>query len=350
VPPELAALPHVESSFNPKAVSHAGAAGMWQFTRGTGRRYLRVDHVVDERYDPWRSTEAAAQLLADNFGKLGSWPLAITAYNHGVTGMRRAVRETGTKRIGTIIDGYDGPYFGFASRNFYPALLAAAEIDAHPERFFGPVSLASRARVREVTLPHYIPVAVLERRLGISRAELRRSNPALREAVWDGRKFVPKGYHLRVPAAHTPSLAAGVAAIPLSERYGRQRPDRFHRVRRGQTLSAIAHRYGVRVAKLVAANGLSSRNFIRAGQRLRLPIAGAEPRPLADPAPPKDGGYVVRTGDTLARIARRYGVSMRELAALNGLDDPNLIRPGQRLRLGPEGELAAAEVDPAGGG
>ena len=89
LPTELAALPHVESSFNTYAYSKVGAAGMWQFMRGTGRRFLRIDAAVDERLDPYRSTEAAASFLEQNYIVLGSWPLALTAYNHGAGGMKR---------------------------------------------------------------------------------------------------------------------------------------------------------------------------------------------------------------------------------------------------------------------
>src|SRR6185369_9997544 len=106
LPPEIAALPHVESSFQPSAMSKAGAAGMWQFIRSTGRRYLHIDAAVDERLDPYRSTEAAAQLLSYNYRLLGSWPLAITAYNHGAEGMRRAREQVGTDDIVRIVRQY----------------------------------------------------------------------------------------------------------------------------------------------------------------------------------------------------------------------------------------------------
>jgi membrane-bound lytic murein transglycosylase D len=103
LPPELAVLPHVESSFNAAAYSKVGAAGLWQFMRSTGRRYMRVDDAVDERLDPYRSTEAAAQLLAYNYRVLGSWPLALTAYNHGPTGVERARAAVGSDDLGTIV-------------------------------------------------------------------------------------------------------------------------------------------------------------------------------------------------------------------------------------------------------
>ena len=99
LPPELTALPHVESSFNPAARSHVGASGIWQFTRSTGRLFMQVDHVVDERNDPWLATESAAELLGRNFEATDSWPLAITAYNHGTGGMKRAIRRLGTRDI-----------------------------------------------------------------------------------------------------------------------------------------------------------------------------------------------------------------------------------------------------------
>src|SRR5881397_2871605 len=127
IPPEIALLPLVESSFENRALSNAGAAGIWQFTRGTGRLYLNVNRKLDERLDPARATRAAARLLRDNYNALGSWPLAITAYNHGRAGMLRAQIESGPE-ITNITDQYRGPAFGYASMNFYAEFLAAVEV------------------------------------------------------------------------------------------------------------------------------------------------------------------------------------------------------------------------------
>jgi membrane-bound lytic murein transglycosylase D len=118
VPPEIAALPHVESSFNLAAYSKVGAAGLWQFMPGTAKRFMRVDSVVDERLDPYSATEAAANLMLYNYRLLGTWPLAVTAYNHGPGGLRRAQDELGTSDIAVIVKRYQGATFGFASRNF----------------------------------------------------------------------------------------------------------------------------------------------------------------------------------------------------------------------------------------
>jgi membrane-bound lytic murein transglycosylase D len=142
VPDELAALPLIESSFDSRARSHAQAAGLWQFLRSTGRRFgLTVRGRHDERYDPLRSTGAAARMLRHHQGELRSWPLAITAYNHGLGGVKRAVTTVGTNDIGRIVAEYRGPRFGFSSRNFYAEFLAAVDLmDLHFAQAAAPAS------------------------------------------------------------------------------------------------------------------------------------------------------------------------------------------------------------------
>ncbi|RPJ79748.1 MAG: lytic transglycosylase domain-containing protein, partial [Deltaproteobacteria bacterium] len=124
LPEQLAYLPHVESSYNYNAYSKFGAAGIWQFTRGTGKNYMKIDYTLDERRDPILATHAAAKYLKKNYEHLGSWPIALTAYNHGANGMARAKREVGSD-YASIYKRYNGKSFGFASRNFYSEFLAA---------------------------------------------------------------------------------------------------------------------------------------------------------------------------------------------------------------------------------
>jgi membrane-bound lytic murein transglycosylase D len=131
VPAELAALPMVESTFHPRARSKAGAVGLWQFIKPTGRLYLTITHQLDERLDPIRATEAAAQLLRHNYEALGSWPLAIMAYHHGMEGILAARAVAGSDAIDEIIARYNGSRLGFASKNFYAEYLAALEL-LHP--------------------------------------------------------------------------------------------------------------------------------------------------------------------------------------------------------------------------
>src|SRR5262249_12837494 len=135
-PADLALLPLVESSFENRALSNAGAAGIWQFTRSTGRLYLSVNRKIDERLDAMKATRAAARLLLANYNALGSWPLAITAYNHGRGGMLRAQSEVGSSDITKVITDYRGPLFGYASMNFYTEFLAAVEVYRSYEQYF----------------------------------------------------------------------------------------------------------------------------------------------------------------------------------------------------------------------
>jgi len=140
IPKEVALLPLVESSFENRSLSKAGAAGIWQFTRGTGRLYLKVQNRIDERLDPVKATRAAARLLRDNYDALGSWPLAITAYNHGRGGMLRAKSAHGSD-LPTIIEEYDGELFGYASMNFYSEFLAAVQVYKTYPLYFGELAL-----------------------------------------------------------------------------------------------------------------------------------------------------------------------------------------------------------------
>ncbi len=336
VPLGLAALPHVESSFNPVARSHVGAAGLWQFTRTTGRRFMQIDHVMDERRDPFRSSEAAAELLAYNYSVLQSWPLAITAYNHGVAGMRRAIKQLDTEDIGVINREYQGRTFGFASRNFYVAFLAALEVERDAVHYFGPLESDAVRDDVVLTVPRFVPARTLAEAAGVSLKDLRAHNPALLQPVWDGTKYVPRNAELRIPAALTGKDAQAIAAaIPASQRFLRQTPDQFHKVRQGEALSVIARRYNVSVSELVALNGLQSRHKIRIGQTLRLPFAGVS-------IPEGAVTYRVRPGDSLSVIARDAGVSQKRLMELNGLKNKHRIFVGQTLYLKPPEDKPAA--------
>jgi len=366
LPAELAALPHVESSFNPYAYSKVGAAGMWQFMRSTGRRFLRIDGSVDERLDPYKSSQAAASFLEQNYSILGKWPLALTAYNHGPAGMRRAVDKLGTDDIAVIVRKYESRTFGFASRNFYLAFLAALEIDNNPEKFFGPIRRDAPDNSQIIVLPDYMPAASLASALGTDADLLKRLNPSLLPAVWNGTRRVPRGYEFRAPP--TIDLSQALARVPERERHGAQVADTQHRVQSGETLSIIATRYGVSQTRLAELNDLRQPYRIRAGQILSLPQSAAvvaDSRPAAStppsatpsptpsvspavvsPAPPKpptdDHHYIVRRGDSISRIARKHGLSEQALMQLNNIKQSDFIYEGQVLAL----DAQAASTDP----
>jgi membrane-bound lytic murein transglycosylase D len=354
LPRELAALPHVESSFNTYAYSKVGAAGMWQFMRSTGRRYLRIDSTVDERLDPYKSTEAAAQFLEQNYAVLGSWPLAVTAYNHGAAGMRRARDMLGTDDIAAIVRNYRSRSFGFASRNFYVAFLAAVEIDGDPQRFFGSLQRDPADSSRMTVMPEFVSMRSLSTSLGLDIDQLKRLNPALLPSVWTGSRHVPRGYELRLPA-HV-DLRAALSRVPGDQRFADQVAESRHAVESGESLSVIAARYNVAVGTLADLNGLDKPYRIRVGQVLILPdrkpksaapvkVASAS-RTLIDralAAAPDGGRYVVRRGDTLSKVATRHGLTEARLMELNGIRERNFIYEGQVLAV----TSAAAKVDPA---
>jgi len=272
----LVVLLHVESSYNPLVRSSVGAAGIWQFTRFTGKHYLRVDHVVDERFDPHKSTQAAARLLQRYHAVLKSWPLAITAYNHGLSGVRRAVRETATDDIGEIVRQYKGSRFGFASRNFYVAFLAAADISRNPEPYFGVLERDHPDSHWIVKLPVYLPLSALTEQLDLDADVMRALNPALQRSVWKGKKYVPKDYHLRLPpSVDNEGVTTVFNQIAIADGRTDQVPDIVYRVQRGDTLSEIAQRFNTNVRELMAINNLQSKNRIRSGQSLRLLNASA---------------------------------------------------------------------------
>lgn len=375
VPRDLVALPHVESSYNPDARSYVGASGIWQFTRSTGRRFMRVDHVVDERNDPFAASSAAARLLRYNYDMTGSWPLAITAYNHGLGSVRRAIRKYGADDLVRILREYDGRTFGFASRNFYVAFLAAREVDSNAAQYFPGLQLDEPPDYDTVELSRYLPVSAIAEATGVPVAEIAEHNAALQPTVWQGSKHVPKDAVLRLPRAglEQPLAALLAAADGWSDE---QLPDLFHRVRRGDTLSQIAETYSTRVSTLVALNNLGSRHRIRAGQQLRLPAAGpapaagsvraaavesavvagvndspqgaspdtlvvedgeaSTPELLSDPSDysvADNASIVVQPLETLGHYADWLGIRTQRLRDLNGLSFREPVVVGQRLRL-----------------
>lgn len=285
LPLELTRLPLVESCFNVRAYSKVGAAGIWQFMPSTGRLFMRIDRAVDERRDPIASTEAAADFLKANYDVLGTWPLAITAYNHGRAGMVRAVADVGSNDIVEIIQHYHGPAFKFASRNFYAEFLAAVEVERNFESYFGPLSPQKPLRTDKVAVPDTISLRTLARAVDADTDTLAEFNPALTREVISGRLPVPRGYTLHLPPGsagrfrvHYASLAAAEKAkiqLAMAHRKSRARVQKAayvtHRVQRGQTLATIAKKYRTSVGAIRTRNRLHTNPRLRAGQSLIIP-------------------------------------------------------------------------------
>lgn len=266
LPTELTLLPHVESSFNYQAYSKVGAAGIWQFMPATGRQYLSVGHSIDERLSPLKATEAAAQFLKRNQEVLRSWPLAVTAYNHGRAGMARAQKQHGSD-LPRIIQEYRSRTFGFASKNFYSEFLAAVEVAKNYKKYFGHLKLDLPLEFEMLPIRRTLHLSHLP---DISADVLRDYNPELTSRVWSS-KMLPGGFALRVPVDKAEALqaalkgSAGAATLqPKSRKVVR------HRVRPGENLIAIASRFGVSARQIQQGNGIRNANRIYPGQVLAI--------------------------------------------------------------------------------
>ena len=323
LPIELTRLPFVESLFQTNARSAASAGGLWQFVPSTARSYLDMTPEVDERYDPFKAAVAAARLLAENYRSLKSWPLAITAYNHGRGGMRRAVRKTGTQDLGIIVQKYRSRTFGFASRNFYSEFLAAGTVYDRREQLFPSIRPQPAQRSDRFSPPKYVHLPNLARSAGIELGTLRRLNPALTKPIWKGELFLPRAYELRVPVGSEQRFGSALAALGAADTSPHQVGFRYL-VRPGDTLSSIAARHGTTASSLQRANNLRSANRIVVGQQLLITSVRG---------PAGAGAHRVGPGESLSSIAGKYSTSVSVLSSLNKLGDKDRILVGQLLRV-----------------
>ncbi|MDY6880313.1 MAG: transglycosylase SLT domain-containing protein [Desulfatiglans sp.] len=311
LPEDLSYLPHVESSFNPKAYSKFGAAGIWQFTRSTGRQFMNVGYSVDERRDPIESSKAAARLLKQNYKRLQNWPMAITAYNHGLSGMLRAKRTKGGYEA--VFNDYKSRIFRFASRNFYSEFLAARQAAKNHGKYFGAIDFDTPVRTRKVVLDGYVGVEDLSCYFDVSMSTIRRLNPSLRPPIFNGQKYVPKGYLLTLPA-DTEKLWQNLSAqLPKDLYKSAQKPSRFHRIKRGETIAKIAKMYGLKPSALILANNLNARGTIYANQTLRLPVPDA----TIDKKPTQETSSIITAGkrkqeEQTAMMSPRHAVFSTE--------------------------------------
>lgn len=345
LPLQLTRIPFVESTFNVEAYSKAGASGLWQFIPSTGRIYMKVGRAVDERRDPILATHAATKLLRHNYSVIHSWPLAVTAYNHGLGGVQRAVRITGSRDIVQIIRRYRGSRFGYASRNFFVELLAALEIERSYARYFGELDFASPFSYDEIKLKRPI-LAKNFASAGMSRAEIAKFNPALSSRTLANYYAIPAGMKLRTPLGRGERVVAKLNALSARELPSATTSVRRHRVRRGESLSSVGRRYGVSRFALARANGLSSRAHLRIGQRLKVPGGQRSSRVAstsysktgrravfvrrADPARTYRGGEWTRPPET--RVA---GNTFDAAGLVLGKGKPPPVQPAAGERVSP---------------
>ena len=285
LPEEIAYLPLVESSFNNASLSKTRAAGIWQFMPGTAKLYMKMNSDLDERLDPVIASRGAARYLKRSYQMFGKWPVAIMSYNHGQQGISKAIKTVGSSNFIDIINGYNGRYFGFASRNFYGEFVAACRVMKQSDTYFGPIEYEKPVLSDSIKLSQPLSMSALLSHTGLSREEVRTYNPALSSSVLFSRRLIPAGYQLRLPAEQFNDLPGLMAKV------------------RGSKPAAPA------VATASVKNEPSS-----SGKTTKY----------------SQKAYVVRRGDTLFSISRKFATTVENIRQLNGLNHNNIV-PGQRL-------------------
>lgn len=332
LPEDLLYLAMIESGMNPNAYSRSRAVGLWQFMTATGRAYgLEVDYWLDERRDPFLATDAAIAHLGDLYERFGSWYLAAAAYNAGAGRVSRGIRRVGSDDFWELADSR---VLHPETRNYVPKLLAAATIARNPERYgFGDVVPLPPLEFDVVHVPDATSFDVLAEAAGTTEDVIKGLNPQFVRQVTPPKRAV----EVRVPSGTAAEFATAYAQVPPDQRVTWLE----HRVTRGQTLGAIAGRYGTSVNAIRAANNNVNPRRLQIGQLLVIPrdrgtrMAASSGGAASSAAASLEAGPVtvtVRHGDTLWSIARRYGTSTSNLMASNGLSS-SVIHPGDRITI-----------------
>lgn len=330
LPKDLAYLAMVESGFNDKAYSWAHAVGPWQFIESTGRRYgLKNDWWHDERRDPEKATRAAAHFLSDLYKSFdGDWYLAVPSYNAGPGKLRQAVKRYKTRDFWELSRG---KYLKAETKNYLPKLLAVILIAKQPEKYgFTDLEYQEPIAYETMALPSSTDLEVLARLSGSDYASIKKLNPELKRWCTPPAS---KGFEVRLPVGSQPLFSEKYAQLPKRERANYVR----HKVKSGDTLLALSHRYGVRVTDIKRLNSIKNSRTIQIGTNLIVPL-NPDSNGLKPLAELKDdykrsrlSRYTVRSGDSLWKISRKFNVTEKQLRVWNKLGWSNTIRPGQSL-------------------
>ncbi len=313
LPEDLVYLSLIESGFNPKAFSRSRASGVWQFIKGTGKKYgLRIDRWIDERRDPIKATHAAAQYLTDLYERFGSWPLAFAGYNAGEGRVSRAIRQVKSRDFWKL---RKYRIIRRETKNYVPKFMAAMMIAKEPERYRFDVRYEAPWQYDEVEIKRATYLSSIAKNAGVSLKELKSYNPELKRDITPPRT---PGYRIKLPLGKKKVFLANYSPEQEAEVVvGR---DFKHRVRRGETMTSIARRYGVSIDLLLETNRLHRQSIIRAGQHLLVSDGW------------QDGDkHRIRRGETISAIAVRYNVSMSHLLEANQLHKRSIIRAGDTL-------------------
>ncbi|MDM8551306.1 LysM peptidoglycan-binding domain-containing protein [Desulfobacterales bacterium HSG2] len=312
LPAELSWLPLVESGFVTNALSRAKALGLWQFIPSTGTRFgLKRNRYVDERLDPEKSTRAAIAYLKELHHIFGDWTTALAAYNCGEGRVLRIIRKQKMSYVDNFWDMYD--HLPRETARYVPRFLATLHIVSNPEEYgLDLIAPLPPMEYETVAVSKRMHLRNIAKTIGLSRKILKGLNPELRHNIVPGR-----GYLLRVPPEKSDILLSKLKDIPASSP-----PPTFlyHKVKRGETLSSIAMRYRSSVKRIARANKINKRRII-AGKIIKIPRKGTSATYRKSG---KSGKHVVKKGDTLWNIARRYGTTAKRIRVLNNMRNAKL--------------------------
>ena len=339
LPVELSWLPLIESGFKVNALSKARALGLWQFIPSTGYKFgLKRDKFIDERIDPVKSTHAAIAYLKELHQIFGDWSTVLAAYNCGEGRVLRVIRTQNINYLDNFWDLYER--LPLETARYVPRFIATLHIIQNKEKYgLDSISLDKPLEYETVTISKQVHLKNVAKEIDISLKTLVELNPELRYKILPQDK-----YPLRVPPGKGDLLLAELEKIPVS--YPPQRAYVYHRIRPGESLSTIARRYHTSVSRIKRANNLYRSNLIVAGKTLKIPRRGTVVYPSKTYRPTQYGipsSHVVRSGDSLWIIAKRYGTTTKKIQELNNLSTTHLYI-GQALKIpGYKSEKAATE-------
>ncbi len=322
LPEELIVVSMIESGFDPKAVSKAKAVGLWQFMYSTGKQYgLKRNWYIDERQDPVKSTRAAAKYFVDLYDEFEDWYLVLAAYNTGPGRLNRALNLHETSDYWQL---YSLPK---DTKNYIPYYLSSAIILKNPEKYGFKIPKVSPLKFDIVTIEKSADLSVIAKSADTKVSTIKKLNPELRQPATPSNG----PYVLNIPLGKKDSFYEKFNKIPDDEKFAVQNVE--HRVKKGENLISIASKYRVLVADLQTINNISNKDFLSIGQRLKIPVKGG----LYSNYPEKVI-YKVRSGDTLGHIAEEYNTRASEIRKWNNMGGSSLIRPGQKLTLFVKGQ------------
>ena len=325
LPEELAWLPLIESGFKVKALSRARALGLWQFIPSTGYKFgLKRNTWIDERLDPEKATAAAIAYMKELHQIFGDWTTVLAGYNCGEGRVLRTIRNQRINYLDNFWDLYQ--QLPRETARYVPRFLATLHILRNPEKYgfvFEEPAAPISYEIANIEKP--VQLKLVAKGTGISLQELTELNPELRRQVTPETPYV-----LKVPLGSAETLLAVLDKIP--EWVPPRNAFVYHRVKKGETLSLIAMRYRTRVSRIVQANNINHKHFIRTGQKLKIPLRGSG-RVYASQSTSLSGGkYKVRKGDSLWLIAKKFKTNTKTLQRLNKLDSTRLY-VGQMIKV-----------------